>query len=430
MCGGGSSGGSGETRYNWNDNMAPRWDQVLNVAGDYADNPYQQYDGQRIAGINADQNLGMSAIRNFALNSGSPATRAANGQLQQTLQGDYLTGDLANPYSGEANPWQDASAQIGQNEFMDQFQNPYNEASNEFTGLQSMQNPYGGMQTSPGFNQYGGDNPHFRGVMQQGMQDITTAHQQGAQANTNRMAAMSGAFGGSAHQQMIQNDQAGLDKTLSQYAQGMQNTQYDRSAGLEEGMLGRNFQGQMFDRGIGNQDYENALNRAYQSQEGQIGRGFGSMESDIARRFGGAESAINRDLQNQQFDKGQGAQMYEALLNRGSGNYENERNRQLGAVGGGQNEQALALQRYNSLVGTGDVQRGYEQDLLNQQYNDWQEQSNYPRAQLDYLTGLYGRAQGGMSPNSTVTQSGYGASPFSSVLGAGLMGYGLMNGGR
>jgi hypothetical protein len=44
---------------------------------------------------------------------------------------------------------------------------------------------------------------------------------------------------------------------------------------------------------------------------------------------------------------------------------------------------------------------------------------------LDYLTGIMSRAQGGVSPNSSFTQSGYTASPYSQIIGAGLLGYGL-----
>lgn len=97
----------------------------------------------------------------------------------------------------------------------------------------------------------------------------------------------------------------------------------------------------------------------------------------------------------------------------------------LGAAPAAQNEQNLALQRYNALMGIGDVQRGYNQDLLNQGFNDWQQEQQHPYQQMDWLTGLFSRAQGGMSPNSSFSQSGYSASPFSQVLGAGLLGKGF-----
>jgi hypothetical protein len=95
------------------------------------------------------------------------------------------------------------------------------------------------------------------------------------------------------------------------------------------------------------------------------------------------------------------------------------------AMGQGTAGQQNFFQGLNQLMGLGDVQRGYQQDQYNQAYNDFQTQQQYPYTQLDYLTGLLGRAQGGVSPNVTTTSSGYQASPYSQILGAGLLGYGM-----
>jgi hypothetical protein len=98
----------------------------------------------------------------------------------------------------------------------------------------------------------------------------------------------------------------------------------------------------------------------------------------------------------------------------------------VGAIGAGNDQQALGLERANANLGIGDAQRSYQQDLLNQGYSDWSDQQNQQYKMLDYLTGILGRAQGGVSPNMTTTQSGYQASPYSQILGAGLLGYGAM----
>lgn len=128
-------------------------------------------------------------------------------------------------------------------------------------------------------------------------------------------------------------------------------------------------------------------------------------------------------MQNDQFNRS--AQLAESGLNRGSQAFQNERNRQISALAPTQNEQNLALQRENAVLGVGDSLRGYNQDLLNQAYTDSQSQQNQQFRMLDYLSGLLGRAQGGVSPNMTYTTPGYQASPFSQVIGAGLLGYGL-----
>jgi hypothetical protein len=220
-------------------------------------------------------------------------------------------------------------------------------------------------------NQYAGDSPYFENDLQAGMDDIIGGYQRGTSADTTRMFNLAGAFGGSAHQNAVANNEQGLGRTLSNYVSGRRDDQYNRSAGLEDSYLGR-------------------------------------------------------DLNAQQQDLSRVSQLEENRLNRGSNAYEGERGRQMGAIGAGQNEQALALQRANSLVGIGDAQRGYNQDIINQGYNDWQAQQQHPFQQLDWLTGLFSRAQGGMSPNSTTTSTGYSASPYSQLLGTGLAAYGLL----
>lgn len=307
MCGGGG-GSSGTTQYNWNDTLAPIWQNVLGEAQGLNTTPYKPYQGQktgdisRIANLTPDQ---LNAMQNIRLYTADPtygvadpnqAQNAGITQELQTLSGSYLDAD---PYAGTTNP------------FM-------------------------------------GDSPQFQSVLQSGLGDITNAYQQGTAADTTRMFNLAGAFGGSAHQQAMANNENALGKQLSQYTAGMQNDQYNRSA-----------------------------------------------------------------------------QLAESGLNRGSQAFQNERNRQISALSPTQSEQALALQRENALMGIGDINRSFNQDQINQNYQDYQNQQNQPFTMLDYLTGIMSRAQGGVSPNSSFTQSGYTASPYSQIIGAGLLGYGL-----
>lgn len=308
MCmGGGGAGGSGTQVYNWNDTLKPRWSDMLDWGAALKDpngaGAYQQYPYQRIAGMTGDQNTAFDEIRNVNLltNNPIPTMNAAMGQTNDTLNGAYLDGPGSNPYSTE--------------------------------------------------NQYSGFGPAFNSVLHQGQHDIADAYNQGTAADTTRMFNLAGAFGGSAHQNAMLNNEVGLGKTLNQYTSGMVNDQYNRSAGLQE------------------QD-----------------------------------------------------------LNRGSQNFENERGRMMGAIGAGNDQQGLALQRAQSLAGVGDANRSLTQDQYNQAYNDWQDRNNQQYRMADWYSGLLGRAQGGMSPNMTSTQSGYQASPFSQLLGAGLLGYGAFGG--
>ena len=175
----GGGGQSGETRYDWNPIMSQYWAGTdanpggwLSVASNEAWKPYQAYSGSRVAGIDPYQQNAMDAIYHTVYGGGAPDTMAGRGAAME-----FASGDVSNPYGGMSNPY-------------------------------------------------------FSTMMQQGMEDITDAYQKGTAADTTRMFNLAGAFGGSAHQNAVEDNENALAKQLAQYATGMQNTQYDRSAGL------------------------------------------------------------------------------------------------------------------------------------------------------------------------------------------------------
>jgi hypothetical protein len=296
----GSGGSSGTQKFEWNEGIAPYWRQGLEQSRVMRDKPYERFPGQRLAGLDPRHLNAAGAVDNFVGSGGSPTTIAANGQAYNTLSDHYLTGPGANPFASQGN---------------------------EYSGM---------------------DSPFFRDVMQNNMQDVTEAYKNGTAADTTRMFNMAGAFGGSAHQNKMANNEAGLGRTLSRLATDMSNDQYNRSAGLEE-----------------------------------------------------------------------------SRLTRGSGAFENERGRQMGAIGAGQNEQNLFFDRISKMMGMGDMFRANEQDQLNLGYQDWQDAQNNPYKMMDWFTGILSRAQGGVAPNMTSNQPGFGASPYAGLLGAGLTAYGL-----
>lgn len=548
----------------------------------------QVYGGQRIAELNNDQYTALQRIRNLGDAGGSMDANQGRLQSYMTTRGDYLG---RNPYAGESNefagavnPWQNADPNVQWNPMLAE---PRNQ---DYSGLKDKQNPFGSQTTnaggqfqpdkvdsggrfnfspledggqfsfsplsgggqyqpqaidsggrfnfdpvSGGSNKYAGDNPYFRNTLKTGLEDITSAYENGTAANTRRMFNLSGAFGGGAHQKAVANNEAALGKTLGNFTSGMLNDQYGRSAGLEESALGRGMGAQQFNVGMGNTAFENAAgrnigvnqfgqqlgnqafenaqgrglqagqfnaslgNQAFESsrgrglqagqfnaslgnqafsdaagrgmQAGQINNQFGSQsfenaanrglqaqmfdkgqggnfyenflnrsfqgeEADTARRMGGWQQYVNSDLQNQQLNKQLGGSWMqdtlgrqfageEARLGRGTNAWEGERGRMVGAVGNALQGQGMDLGLNQALMGAGDINRSYKQDLLNQQYADWQDQQNHPYKMLDYMTGLLSRAQGGMSPNQITTQPGYAASPYAGLLGGALAAYGL-----
>lgn len=138
-------------------------------------------------------------------------------------------------------------------------------------------------------------------------------------------------------------------------------------------------------------------------------------EEGLAKQIG----QYTAGMQNEHYNRSAG--LDESRLNRASGAFQNERGRMTGTIGLGQGLQGQAAQRAQMEMGIGDIQRAYSQDLLNNAYTQWQEQQQSPYKQLDYMTGILSRAQGGMAPNQTTTAPGYAASPYSQILG-GLLG--------
>lgn len=186
---GGGGGQSGITRYDWNDTMAQYYQGNAGDPGGWlmrasneATKPYQGYSGQRVYGIDPYQDAAMQGIYDIALRGGAPDTMAGRGAAQ-----DFASG--------------------------------------------SINNSYGGM-----------NNPYFNQVMQSGLSDITDAYRQGTAADTTRMFNLAGAFGGSAHQQAVQNNENALAKQLGNYTSQMLNDQYNRSADIEGQDINRQLQ--------------------------------------------------------------------------------------------------------------------------------------------------------------------------------------------
>jgi hypothetical protein len=376
MSGGG--GAQGETRYNWNSDMQPRWNNLLELGMNtgfrpdgrfdadgnqgWEVRPREVYGGERYAPLAYDQTAAGSNIR--SLNDMSLGTVSvgnnARREIDRTLTGGYLgepsQGGSGNPYMGLAtagtNPW------ITGNQFMDQ-------------------------NTTTDRNAFAGDNPYFRDVMNQGMEDITSAYQRGTGQDLKRAAGMANAFGGSGYQQQLAQNEAGLGKNLGQFANTMLNQQYDRSAGLEDSFLNRDVQNQQFNRNTSAGLRENEMNRGFQN-----------------------------------FNMG---------LDRGMQGYEGERNRQMQAIGQGQAEQGMALQRAGAQLDVGNMFQNQEQKSRDFNFDQWTQTMNHPYSVINQLAGLYGQAMGGGGMNQSV----YGGGPSNAQLGIGA-GLGLMSlfGGR
>jgi hypothetical protein len=79
-----------------------------------------------------------------------------------------------------------------------------------------------------------------------------------------------------------------------------------------------------------------------------------------------------------------------------------------------------------AMMGVGNDQQTYQQNLLNASQNAFNQQQMYPQSQLDALGNALSRASGGVGGGQTQTAT-QTINPLSGLLGLGGLGYGLYN---
>jgi len=119
-------------------------------------------------------------------------------------------------------------------------------------------------------------------------------------------------------------------------------------------------------------------------------------------------------------DYGTQQQLYENALNRSQHGFESERGRQMQAAAMAPQLSQAEFARAQAQMGFGDVQRQHQQAMLDQMYNDWLEQRQYPERQLGLLGN--GISLGNGSSSSTATGPSQKGSPLAGAVGGALAG--------
>lgn len=332
----------------WYSNAAQSY---LNRAGEVAGQDYVPYTGQRVADMSPITRGSIQGL--WGLANGHPMGDDAVNMTRQTLQGGY-----SNPFGGVQGG---ANVSTQRNQF----------AGEQTPGVGTQRNQYAGM-----------DNPHLRTIMDQGQEDITKNYF-GA---VNNIMSRFKDRNSSSFQAAQSNAQDNLARQLGQYNAGMMNEQLNRSSGLEESFLGRDFAGQQFNANLG----ENAINR----------------------RMGAEESFLGRDFAGQQFNSGLG----ERAVDRGFQGHENERNRQMQGVGAATGLLGSHRDSLMAALQGGGLEQQHMQDLLNSNYGDFREWRDYDKGQSDFFGNSLSRAAGGAG--STQTSQGPGPDRMSQGMGA------------
>jgi hypothetical protein len=383
------AGGGGNTKSTVYQSSLPQYAQpyyesLMDRAQNESNRPYQPYEGQRLAGESPATQQGLQMATDYA-NSGTGSLpyaqqMAANsGNLAGQLAG-YQAGGVDNTYTGPAG----YTAGDFTSQAVGQGQGPYgysNVTSNNFDQAAAQQYM----------------SPYIQSVLQQQEQDemMRTAQEQ---AIRNGQAATSGAFGGSraaVQNQMAINDSQKRMQNL--YATGMQNA-FENAQSQFNADRGANLTAQQANQ-------QASLSAAQGNQQGNLQA---QQYGEQSRQFG---YDTDEKAKQQAAQLGQQAQQSTEQLRQSGAQLGlqglQQQNQSAELLGQLQSQQdALMLQHLQAQLGVGQTQENYTQQQLDEAYNDFVNQRDSNRQNLQFLSSLLQGVP--ISANQDVTQSSSG----------------------
>lgn len=389
---------------------------------DINQNPYKPYPGQRTAGFTDMQNQAFGAAGQLGpAGQLGTATDLAQRAGLGALSTQYAPSQYTNRFTYSPEDVQGAQAQAAQTGYMPALQN-YQMGPAQRVGTQQ----FTGNQVSQYMNPYlqAALDPQLAEIKRQ--YDITGQQEQAA-------AVGRGAFGGSrqglmqaenqrnknlamnqvigqgynqayqnAAQQFNTQQQANLQAQLANQGAGLTTNQANLQALLGVQGLGAQYGSQMALANLGNQQQANLQNAQLAQQANLANQNVGLQTATTGAQYGLAANQLNE--QSRQYGAGLGLQGLQTAL-QGAGALGN-----LGATQFGQQAQAIGLQGQ-----MGGVQQQQQQNVLNQQYQDFLTQKQYPYTQLSYMSDMLR----GLPLSQTSTAMYQNPSTLSQVAGLG-----------
>jgi hypothetical protein len=361
------------SQQNYPDFAMPYAAGFLNRAQQVTDQPYQAYQGGRVAGMAPWQDQAYQAQATRAM-QGSPVMSGANTALQ---------GFFGNQGQGAA-----------QNQY-----GPVSAAQNQYGQVSAAENPYG--YVSPQSNPYAGANPFITQQIDAAQGDLARNWNQVAAPQWAGSMQSSGSFGNSGVASAQALAMEGLQRNMGSIGQNMRFQDYTQQQQLGENAVNRALQAGQFNAGLG----ENFANR--QMQAGQFNAGLG-------------ENYANRQMQAGQFN----ATMGENYAGRQDSMYGQGMNRQLSALGMAPQFAQQDYNDINQLQLAGQAYQNQNQRQMDAGYQQYLDARQYPQQQL----GVFGQALGQAVGNQgTTTQTQPGASTGAQLLGGAITGSMLYN---
>lgn len=341
----------------------------------------------------AQSQLGNQAAQSGALGGYRHGIQAAEMERNAGIQQSNVLSQ------GYQNAFQNAQQQFNS----DQAARMQAQQSNLGAGMQAqLANQGAGLQAQ----QLGEQSRQFG--TQSGMQ--AQLANQGALQNLNQLLEQSRQYGaGLSTQAGLAGGQMGLQAQLAnQQAQQQanqlteQSRQYGAGVGIQGAQLG-------LQAGLANQGAQQNLNQLLE-QSRQYGAGLNSQQGQFGANLG--LQAQQQNVQNQLASRGLGLQGLQTAIGAGG---------QLGQLGSQQ--YGAGLQGLNALQTTGALQQQQGQSGLDLAYTDFMNSMNFPRQQLNFMSGILRGVP--VSASSDVQQFQAPPSPYSQLMGLGLAGAGI-----
>ena len=354
--------------------------------------PYQTYDRERIAGFTPMQQQAFAGAQNMQV---APQLGVATDMAQQAglraLGTNYQAGQFANQFQspGQYGPAQLSTYQMGpaQQVGTQSFAAP--------NAAEAYMSPY--MQSVVAMQQREAQRQSDIAGTQRGAQAVAAGAYGGG-----RQAIMSAEAARNLAQQkgdiQATGSQAAFQQAQQQFnaeqAARLQAQQANQQAGLTVG--GQNLAAQLGVQQLG-------------EQSRQYGAGLGMTGAQAAAQYGQAAQQLGE--QSRQYGAGLGLQGLQTAL-QGAG--------QLGQLGGQQFQQGMDINKLQA--GYGSQQQQQQQNIMSQQYQDFQNQQNYPYKQLGFMSDMLRGL-----PLSQSSQQMYQQPPsaLSQVAGLGTAAYGI-----
>jgi len=347
--------------------------------------PYQQYGGQRIAGFTRPEAMAHQGITNYGMSGGPQGTQQAGGTMGRA--GQMMSG----AHQGIGSLMPSYGAMGGQ--FGGHAAGALNAAQLGAAGMNTLGNQMG----APG---------------QQSNTDLSNYMSQYTKGVTDPQLAQLAEF------QKMQGQELGAQSTASGNLGGMRE-------GVQSAQIARNTSQQAADI-LGKSQQDAFVNAQQAFQNDRAAKMAGQQNQLTAQRAAGALGQTGYGTMGALMGQQMGAlgAQQGALQQMGAlGN-------QMGALGSrqaqlGQQQQSQQLERLNAMQGVGSQQRELQQQSMNMGYQDWQNQQNQNRANINWQMEAMGKLPY-QNVEATTNYSGV-PSPWNAAAGAGIQGLSLWN---